>query len=1066
MVRARIPRTLLTLCATACASVLWQSFCKAQTSHIIPWSDGRYTEFSISTNAYHPEPIVFVHGITASRLVWQDVIAHLHTQQWFSAYHYRSNEFNQVKESTFDINQQGYNDANVPVPDATNQWRDIEQPYLHTFNYGRHAYRAPMTNVPPVGAFWDAGGIPTVSNEVRISRQSHDPVEWNSWQAPVNDYLHVSAGQQHRTTLQQRVDAIRQAYRMPGQEPPNVILIGHSLGGLVICDYLQRKNEAPAPDPYVPVRRVTTINTLLWGSPLANVLLNWGNIEQSTHGNMALLQFLMRTLAPSVSSSHAGMGVWIENHRGATRYLAMDLQDAIRKGNVPPLGSDPGELLFDDSPFQTRLHTLPMPTTTEFISSGSLRDKEPVVPYIGLPVRVLMGRRTLYNDIKTAMDGDGAVPLGSMAGYNADGTPVFTNIFPVDIRGYLYTNVTAYGTNWICNHGQAPQRMNVYPLLLDGVSYLTGPRPERPGGWSGLQKQYTNAPTETVGDVTFTHADEPGIANLILLYPRAQQNPLLIPTTNTWIVSTGAWQKVSLTTSNFSGSQVIAGSNGDPLQCVGTVGVKNRSENPVGMDGTNYWVVAGNEYLPASLKLQAAVSNAPLPMLTNLTAAVTGAVNQCLVQLDGNGAPQFQYGVFTNAGAVSVAVGTNNYVAVQGQNLGGLLTPQAERAFDAPVNSVSLVNVLRKINEGEALSNGCHGAATPSHWTMAVTEWINVPSNGVFTLNFIPTTDLEYGGAQVLDAWTGTEVGDWLYNINDNTFTLADPQQAPSHLLIGYEAYVGCKNVFTNDLDAVVPALTDSTLAGLRVTEDWLTTVRGSLSGILNRYRDTSTNACVGWTLPRVLVATGNSTGDWLPVTNGLLRTEHFVELSNVVAQLTTGLNCVEMTGFLTAGTVGEAYSGRILASNGVSPYAYAVTNGNLPPGLTLGEDGYVEGTPTVSSNATFTVVATDSNGCKGTKAFQIQVDCPTITFNELPNGVLNQPYSQSVSVQGGHGPYTFALIAGQLPEGLSMNNAGAISGTPNASPGSSIFTLRVTDTYGCTATTPEDYSIYIECPP
>lgn len=30
----------------------------AQTARIIPWNDGNLNEFSSSTNAYHPEPIV------------------------------------------------------------------------------------------------------------------------------------------------------------------------------------------------------------------------------------------------------------------------------------------------------------------------------------------------------------------------------------------------------------------------------------------------------------------------------------------------------------------------------------------------------------------------------------------------------------------------------------------------------------------------------------------------------------------------------------------------------------------------------------------------------------------------------------------------------------------------------------------------------------------------------------------------------------------------------------------------------------------------------------------------
>jgi len=37
---------------------------------VIPWNDGNLTDQSASTNAYHPEPIIFVHGITANRMNW------------------------------------------------------------------------------------------------------------------------------------------------------------------------------------------------------------------------------------------------------------------------------------------------------------------------------------------------------------------------------------------------------------------------------------------------------------------------------------------------------------------------------------------------------------------------------------------------------------------------------------------------------------------------------------------------------------------------------------------------------------------------------------------------------------------------------------------------------------------------------------------------------------------------------------------------------------------------------------------------------------------------------------
>jgi hypothetical protein len=74
---------------------------------------------------------------------------------------------------------------------------------------------------------------------------------------------------------------------------------------------------------------------------------------------------------------------------------------------------------------------------------------------------------------------------------------------------------------WQTTHGPATEQMQIYPHLLDGVQYLTGLHPDGGTNWSGFQKQYASSPN----DGTFTHTDEPGIADLKLLYDRGGGNP-------------------------------------------------------------------------------------------------------------------------------------------------------------------------------------------------------------------------------------------------------------------------------------------------------------------------------------------------------------------------------------------------------------------------------------------------------------------------------------------------------------------------------------------------------------
>src|SRR5215831_8448340 len=63
----------------------------------------------------------------------------------------------------------------------------------------------------------------------------------------------------------------------------------------------------------------------------------------------------------------------------------------------------------------------------------------------------------------------------------------------------------------------------------------------------------------------------------------------------------------------------------------------------------------------------------------------------------------------------------------------------------------------------------------------------------------------------------------------------------------------------------------------------------------------------------------------------------------------------------LPAGTVTYAYAGFAFSASGGSPPYTWKASGTLPPGLVLGSDGSVSGTPTQVGTFTFSVTATDS---------------------------------------------------------------------------------------------------------
>jgi hypothetical protein len=68
------------------------------------------------------------------------------------------------------------------------------------------------------------------------------------------------------------------------------------------------------------------------------------------------------------------------------------------------------------------------------------------------------------------------------------------------------------------------------------------------------------------------------------------------------------------------------------------------------------------------------------------------------------------------------------------------------------------------------------------------------------------------------------------------------------------------------------------------------------------------------------------------------------------------------------------------------------------------------------------------------------------ITTTSLAAGVVGSAYSQTVAATGGTTPRTFSISAGILPAGLALAANGVISGTPAGGPGTSDFTVTVTD--------------------
>ena len=159
-------------------------------------------------------------------------------------------------------------------------------------------------------------------------------------------------------------------------------------------------------------------------------------------------------------------------------------------------------------------------------------------------------------------------------------------------------------------------------------------------------------------------------------------------------------------------------------------------------------------------------------------------------------------------------------------------------------------------------------------------------------------------------------------------------------------------------------------------------------------------------------------------------------------------------TSSLPGGTAGSPYPSTTLeASGGVPPYTWALSSGNLPPGLTLSAAGAITGTPSGGGTYLLAFVVTDSYSTPETAKASLtltisgsQTPALTLTTTSLADATVNMAYSATLTATGGVPPYTFSLANGtSLPGGLSLSSGGAISGTPTKA-GSTSFSVDVTD--------------------
>jgi hypothetical protein len=123
-------------------------------------------------------------------------------------------------------------------------------------------------------------------------------------------------------------------------------------------------------------------------------------------------------------------------------------------------------------------------------------------------------------------------------------------------------------------------------------------------------------------------------------------------------------------------------------------------------------------------------------------------------------------------------------------------------------------------------------------------------------------------------------------------------------------------------------------------------------------------------------------------------------------------------------------------------------TVASVPPTVTIKANSTSVTVPVIGVHAGSAIIhASFLPGIADTTATVTVLGGLGITTTSLADGEVGRPYSQTLGLIGGTSPYTWSIVGGTLPNGLTFNSAtGVLSGTPIAPITNASLTFKVTD--------------------
>ena len=161
------------------------------------------------------------------------------------------------------------------------------------------------------------------------------------------------------------------------------------------------------------------------------------------------------------------------------------------------------------------------------------------------------------------------------------------------------------------------------------------------------------------------------------------------------------------------------------------------------------------------------------------------------------------------------------------------------------------------------------------------------------------------------------------------------------------------------------------------------------------------------------------------------------------------------------SGEAGLKYGAVTLgAKGGMAPYTWSATS--LPAGLTLSPTGIVGGTPSSPGSFGFNVNVSDSEGGSASARASVTIyQALAMTETCAAKCVVGKGCSKCGSfgtVSKGLAPYTYKIVGGAIPKGMTWSGLALKGGFPT---GSYAMSVQVTDKLGARVQVDASWSVY-----